>query len=331
MIDNIIRDKYDALTEFGIISITDSRGIIKEVNDTFCQISGFSREELIGSNHAIINSGLHDKVFFKDLWRTISKGQTWQGEIRNKKKDGGYYWVFTTIVPITDHTGIIVEYFSMRIDITESKELEQKLIHRNKALAEYAHITSHTLRQPICNILTVLEFVKHGGTTERALEMIVDYAQELDAITRLLTDVTSGSEQNLNFLKSLSAKPEIQRIMLVDDDEIQLLLNKQLLLDYNNTLKIDSYARPKQALEALRQNPEKKPDVILLDINMPQITGFQFLEKLSELSVKALVFILTSSINPKDVERAKNWECVLGFLEKPLNKTKMTTIFSKAS
>ncbi|EHH68872.1 sensor domain-containing protein [Gluconobacter morbifer] len=133
-----------ALNCSAIVAVTDTKGIIQSVNEKFVQISGYVREELIGNDHRMLRSGRHDRNFFRTIYRTIAQGKVWHGEICNRRKDGSFYWVDTTIVPRRSGSGKITNYVAIRFDITSRKTAEEKLRKSRKDLLKAANTDSLT-------------------------------------------------------------------------------------------------------------------------------------------------------------------------------------------
>jgi two-component system CheB/CheR fusion protein len=151
-----------ALDQAAIVAATDQRGIITYVNEKFCEISKYSRDELLGQDHRIINSGYHPKEYIRELWRTIAQGEVWRGELRNRAKDGSIYWVDTTIVPFLNDKGKPRQYLSIRSDITQRKAAEAQLRDQEALaqLGQLAAVVAHEVRNPLAGLkgsLQVLE------------------------------------------------------------------------------------------------------------------------------------------------------------------------------
>ena len=135
-----------AIDQHAIVSVAEPSGRIIQVNDRFCEVSGYGRGELLGQDHRIVNSGTHPKAFFTALWNTVTSGEIWRGEICNRAKDGSLYWVDSTIVPLKDADGQVARYISVRIDITERKQTLQRMRDSER----FAHAVIDALPASVC-------------------------------------------------------------------------------------------------------------------------------------------------------------------------------------
>ncbi len=190
-----------ALDQSTIVAITDQRGIINYVNEEFCRISKYPREELLGQDHRIINSGYHPKEFIRDLWTTIAAGQVWKGELRNCAKDGSIYWVDTTIVPFLNSEGKPYQYVAIRHDITQRKRAEEQVLQQAAELQRAAQLSfvgelaaglAHEIKNPLAGIqggVDILIRRRDKNDPEReALEGMRHEVERIDNTVRALLD-----------------------------------------------------------------------------------------------------------------------------------------------
>ena len=204
--------KY-ALDESSIVAITDQKGVINYVNNYFCKISKYQREELIGQDHRIVNSGYHPASYIRDMWVTIANGNIWKGQLKNKAKDGTYYWVDTTIVPFLNEHGKPYQYLSIRSDITKRKELELQerkitadLIQRNNDLEQFAYIVSHNLRGPVATISGISNCIKDETLGEVERNFFIDgLAESVIKLDNVIIDLN----QVINTKSSINEKKEL--------------------------------------------------------------------------------------------------------------------------
>jgi diguanylate cyclase (GGDEF)-like protein/PAS domain S-box-containing protein len=194
----------EAVDDVLIVAVTDPSGKILYANERFCEISGFSQQELIGANHRILNSGTHDRTFFRDMFRTIHSGQTWRGEICNRAKNGTLYWVATTIIPEMKEDGRVRRFVSCRFDITEQKAAEIRL--REMAITD---------------ALTGLQ--NRRGFQVRFADLLAQAQEQDDELAILMLDIdhfkdvndANGHDLGDLFLKAVAAR--LQAMMAPSD------------------------------------------------------------------------------------------------------------------
>lgn len=190
-----------ALDQSTIVAITDQRGIINYVNDEFCRISQYSRDELLGQDHRLINSGHHPKEFIRDLWTTIAAGKVWKGDLKNRAKDGSIYWVDTTIVPFLDAEGKPYQYIAIRHEITKLKQAEEKILQQAAELQRAAQLSfvgelaaglAHEIKNPLAGIQgTVDILIRRRDASDpetEALRAIRHEVERIDGTVRALLD-----------------------------------------------------------------------------------------------------------------------------------------------
>ena len=187
-----LADFKRALDHSAIVAVTDVTGRITYVNEKFCQISGYSREELIGQDHRIINSAYHPKEFIRDLWRTIASGRVWHGELRNRAKDGHVYWVDTTIVPFLDDRGKPYQYIAIRADITALKVAEDALVQQAALaqLGQMAAVVAHEVRNPLAGIRGAMQILlSRRPATDPEGPVMRDIVARIDSLGDLINDL----------------------------------------------------------------------------------------------------------------------------------------------
>lgn len=280
-----LQDIRAALDVSCIVAMTDRKGVITYVNDTFCRISGYNANELIGQTHAIIRSDHHPRSFFKQMWATIGKGKVWRGDICNRAKGGNLYWVDTTIVPFLDDRGRPHQYMAIRADITVRKATEvalqsahdrllavnQRMVEEHASLVQREKLASiellasgvaHEINNPLAGAMACLKMLREGSVSAESRDeyfsTVMEALERIQLTVRGLLDyarpqhASHGEVDLAQVARSCArlASPQLQRrgaeaIVELDESVTVMGDRAQLMQAVLNVLLNAAYVSPK--------------------------------------------------------------------------------------
>lgn len=306
-LESIAKDILDykfALDESSIVAVTDQKGIIQHVNKNFCKISKYTEDELLGQDHRIVNSGYHSKDFIRNIWVTIANGKIWKGELKNKAKDGTFYWVDTTIVPFLNEQGKPYQYLAIRADITQRKIAEQRVIKLNEELEEkvtertleltqalerekemnemksrFVSMASHEFRTPLSAVLSSVSLVEKYSAPENH-EKRIKHIDRIKSSVRNLTDILNDflsldklGEGKVEVENETFNLPEFLHDVMEEMDG--MLKKKNQIIIFNHTgdneiiqdKKILRNVMHNLLSNAIKYSPEEKNIHLIADVN----------------------------------------------------------------
>jgi PAS domain S-box-containing protein len=283
---NAMESINSALNMNALVSATDNKGTIIEANSKFAEVSGYSEAELLGNDHRMINSGYHDKAFWKDMWDTISQGKIWRGIVKNKAKNGSYYWVDSTITPIKGKDGQIEKYLSIRQDVTQRIQYEEEL-KAAKERAEAANIAkssflanmSHEIRTPLNSVIGFTDLLlktKLNNTQQQYMSLI---HQSGNILLDLINDILDFSKIEAGKLELSYERTDLWELVSQVGDIVKYKVNEkgiELLLNLSPNLPRYAWVDPvriRQILVNLVGNAVKFTEEGEIEIGISALPG----------------------------------------------------------
>ena len=234
-----------ALNESATVAITNPHGTITYVNDNFCDLSKYSKDELLKQNHRILKSGFHSDTFYSKMWSQINKGIMWKGDIKNKSKNGNHYWVKTSIVPFIDDDGKIEQFIGIGIDISNQKKLEESLKNALDELRkaellkeEFSAMVSHELKTPLTPIKGYCEMLREYGVigklTDEQNEAVQEIERNASRLERLISDILDAQKLDMERMTFNMGTIDLAKLVQELKNDIQpIFLEKGAELEIN--------------------------------------------------------------------------------------------------
>jgi len=328
--EELIRSKKELSDMFNqsVVPIcnTNHKGEFVQVNEAFCNLFECNSSDLLGRSYIDVHFQDLDPAAKQELIEEAAKiftsNATFHQEISMKSLKGKPLVVEVILKKIMVNNRPHISVYM--IDQTEKRDFQRRIIEQNKKLKEFAFLTSHKLRQPLANIMGLIELVKNESQSQRdvtiTFETIKMLTSQLDGVVHEMNNAITKLDVEVEKSLFLEKDDEgrVQNVWIVDDDLVIGYITRRMLINADPTLKITEYLSAKMALEKLRLDPTP-PDILLLDINMPGINGFEFLDALNEMNCFVNVYMYSSSIDPDDVKRARSYPMVRDFLSKPVD------------
>ncbi len=341
-----LKFEYEKLNEFEeavsvatLTIFTEEDGSILEANDNFIKKYGLTKGQTKGFNLLENQRSNNDPLTTNQAWYSCQKGNVWRGEVRGASTDRHTFYTDRTIIPLKSETASRfgkMRFFIIESDITDRKTYQNELETKNTQLQEYAFVTSHKVRAPLTSILGLINLIEKqydvidGG--EGIVEKLKSASNELDSVVKELNNLVSLRElknSSINFVAEASSLKRPESIILIDDDKIVNFINRKIIQNTDPNVKLQDFNEADKALMFLKEHPEAAPDIILLDINMPVMNGWEFLDSFVKLNVRSVVYMLSSSIDPSDRLKASQYDCVRNFISKPLTADSIQNILKE--
>ena len=297
-----------------------------------------SCRDMLGYDHTEVGTNLMNwsKVIHPDDLPMVAatrkdllsgKKDGFRTEVRMLTSDGKYKWILDKGKTYDkDINGVPTRIIGLWLDISKHKEDEAKLNEYLQRLEKFAYITSHNLRLPVANIIGLSNMLNEKALEskddETLLKKIRSSAQQIDDVIKEMNEAISFSQQQTRKPQQSSLK----NIWFIDDDDINNMLSERLIDKHFPAADCKTFLDAEEALEEIQKNETLKPDAIFLDINMPRMNGWEFLEELEKLQLPVNVYMLTSSIDPRDQEKAHSYNLVKDFISKPLREERLRMI-----